>query len=160
MNLDTHYYDTKWHDRYIELVKQDDERLHPPPSMKQCIDECFRDAQSLFKGRQISVRGINMIVRVLRLFVDESHPDNNDTLNRVKTSDIFPRVWRFVRHYDLPMKLAFYEQIADIIGGSCAQGRTTRLFQFYQLHSSPDDSLFRKLASKGANKTTDQFDPL
>ena len=41
------------------------------------------------------------------------------------------------------MKIVFFEQLGDIYNGSCAQGRVTRIFQFYQIHINNKDSIYQ-----------------
>lgn len=59
---------------------------------------------------------------------------NYDNKNDIHTEDILPRTWRFVRDYDQDGQIVFFEQLIDILGGACSQGRTTRIMQFYTVN--------------------------
>lgn len=137
--LDTHYYDTKWASIYKELRQTDINLLIQPKEHSESINECFIRAKSLYNGVQLK-----QIYGVLNWFINPKDERNYDKKNNLSIADIFPRVWRFVKDYDDVSIKLFYEQIIDVIGGPCSQGRTTRMFQFYQIHMDNSDPIFKK----------------
>ena len=126
----THDYDGKLHQEYERLIKKDKREVL---GFDETLDQIFfdlkrlRDKYSKFKGDS------NTVLAGLTL-LNEDRKKNYDDKNDIRVEELLPRVWNCVKEYDDNGKFVFYEQIADIIvSGSCPQGRTTRLFQFYSL---------------------------
>ena len=74
---------------------------------------------------------------------DAEDAQNYDPVNRVHTQDLLMMCWAL--YEDHPSKeflSTLARQLREIEGGSCAQGRTTRIFQAYITHkrSLADDS--------------------
>ena len=138
-NLNTHYYDGTIGIIYKDLVKIDDNELINNISFNECLNEILNTLDN-FKDNEI-----DKILCKNTLFLFENDSKNNyDELNDIQLEDILVRTWKFIRFYEKETKLIFLEQIADIYNGSCAQGRITRIFQFYQFHINNKDSIYDK----------------
>ena len=71
---------------------------------------------------------------------------NNPDIN---VEDLLQRAWRFVKNYDSSGKNIFVEQLSEIYNsGPCAQGRTTRLYQFYYPHMDSNDYIYKLLVDE------------
>lgn len=140
---DTHFYDTKLLQSYQTLKDIDIQTLVQPPNIMVSCNQCFVAAVKLCLEGKIRKEQLKQIKYVLNLFLDTRSRDNYDSENKIHVHDIFPRVWRFATKYDEPMLLLFYEQLIDVLGGRCSQGRTTRLIQFYYIHMNPEDNLYK-----------------
>lgn len=135
---DTHYYDGKIKDLYRNMVYIDDNELDNSLTFNQCMNELFSDLNRL------SDNDIDKISCKNTLFLFENDKDNNyDNINDIHLEDILVRTWKFIKHYDDHMKIVFFEQLGDIYNGPCAQGRVTRIFQFYQIHINNKDSIYQ-----------------
>lgn len=126
----THYYDNKLYEQYINLITKDKRNIL---SFDQVLDQIFIDLKYLREKYPQFKYGSNIVLKGFRL-LNEDRKRNYDDKNNIKVEDLLPRVWNCVKNYDDNGKFIFYEQIADIIlHGSCSQGRTTRLLQFYYI---------------------------
>ena len=135
---DTHYYDGKIKSLYRRMVYIDDNELDNSLTFNQCMNELFSDLNRL------SDNDIDKISCKNTLFLFENDKDNNyDNINDIHLEDILVRTWKFIKHYDDDMKIVFFEQLGDIYNGPCAQGRVTRIFQFYQIHINNKDSIYQ-----------------
>ena len=120
LSQDVHYYDTKL-PKIPEFKGTGVERrrifIETLESMKKEL-EAFPD----LKGRVIEV-----ICIMLR---DEAN--NWDPLNGIHSEHLLTLVWNKIVTYEAAVKRMFFEQYAEILNGSCAQGRVTRIYQFYE----------------------------
>src|SRR3989338_134117 len=139
LSLDTHHYDHHLRELYKSLRDRDLHELRQPAdfesTLREILDILNSSVNDPLKEKCLSV---------LTIFVNDIE-SNRDSANDITVEDLLPRVWRFVREYELDEKMIFFEQLADVLGGRCAQGRTTRLIQFYAPHFDPVDPIYRKL---------------
>lgn len=125
---ETHDYDGHLRQRYIDLVNKD-KREHS--SFDDTLDQIFFDLKRLRDKYEQFKKGSNAVLKALTL-LNEDRKENYDSKNDIHVEELLPRVWTNVKEYDDDGKFIFYEQVADILlSGKCAQGRTTRLLQFY-----------------------------
>ena len=139
---DAHYYDTKLKEEYKRLVNIDNCFLCPPMS----FDDTIIDIQNRLNldynmNKLLDEDTINKAKTVLDLVVKD-RINNYDILNDIHFEDLLPRVWRFLKNYDSEGLVIFYEQLKEITSGSFPQGRTTRIFQFYNIHMNNKDEIF------------------
>lgn len=126
----THDYDGKLHEEYERLVKKDKREVL---GFDQVLDKIFADLKELRDKYPQFKNGSNVVLTGLRL-LNEDRKRNYDDKNDIKVEELLPRVWNCVKEFDDNGKFTFYEQITDIVlSGPCAQGRTTRLLQFYSV---------------------------
>ena len=114
----------------------DDKTLAAPPPFDECISEIRAAGKDILDGSDRK-----KLEKVLDLFISGGK-SNYDALNEIDAKELLCRVWRFVKKYE--DKLFFFEQLIDILGGKCAQGRTMRLIQFYTPHISDDDPIYKQ----------------
>jgi len=136
MQVNTHFYDTKLKELYQHMLELDNKALQKPLPLKVTVAEIRSSAHDCDRGK------LNRVLSML-----ESNDINNyDPANNIHVHDLLPRVWRFVKNYEDTARAGFYEQLIDILSGSCSQGRTTRLIQFYTGHmTTKDDEIFNKV---------------
>lgn len=126
----THDYDGKLHEEYVRLVTKDTRTVM---SFDVVLDHIFLDLKRMREKYPRFRNGANLVLYGLKL-LNEDRRSNYDDKNDIRVEELLPRVWNCVKEYDDNGKFTFYEQIADIVlSGQCAQGRTTRLLQFYQV---------------------------
>lgn len=117
--LNTHTYDGQIKEMYVLLKNLDQHYLINTLSYEQCLSEI---SQSASGGPELTSL-INQI--------KSSSYENYDATNAIHFVDILPKVWRFYRNSS--DQNLFFEQFLDISTGSCAQGRTIRMFQLYNI---------------------------
>lgn len=141
--LDTHFYDGQLHDLYQQIIS-----LTPTPisleTAYQEIAELINTSLSPTTRQQT-----HQVLNILKNDRDKSA--NYDTANRINVDHLLPLVWTKVREYDTSGKLLFLEQLREMRGGLCAQGRTTRLIQMVEIPvpSKVDESSPKILDQKG-----------
>lgn len=123
MSINTHYYDGQLRDIYAKLIAKD---TSIPPSYQNTLDEIWQVAKNLFTN-DADLKKIKEVLRVVHL----GSKSNYDPRNDINFEDLLPRTWVHVKKYDPAEQYMFFEQLTDILGGKCAQGRTTRIMQFY-----------------------------
>lgn len=131
LSLNTHDYDGKWKDQYniLKTLYFSDDL----PSFPETIQEIRNDITTFNYGNFQSFK--KNVIRCLQLFVNGSNKENVDRSNEVIVEDVLRMVWNKVKTFDNDCRFIFYEQLSDIAtNGSCAEGRTTRLMQFLDLH--------------------------
>ena len=70
----------------------------------------------------------------IKLFVIDAK-NNIDNINKIRLEILLPLVWGKVKNKDNSILYVFFEQLSDIYSsGSCPQGRTIRLIQFYKIY--------------------------
>jgi hypothetical protein len=140
ISTNTHDYDTRLRDSYQKYLVQDELELIIPDSFETVIDEIRKHANDHNKKCVID-KTINLLT---------STPNQNyDNLNIIDVQVLLPRTWRFVKLYDELGIEVFLEQLIDIVvSGPCAQGRTTRIYQFYEYHMSNRDEIYDKCVLK------------
>jgi hypothetical protein len=123
--LNTHYYDTQLRDQYKRLSERQNNNTDFL-SIPWTIDMVFGEMYS-------SLDKLNMdnTVRQMLDLLKRDNSSNYDQLNDIHTIDILTRTWYYVRKLPIEDHKMLFEQIGEIKNGTCAQGRTTRLFQIY-----------------------------
>lgn len=127
--LNTHFYDGQLHDLYQQIIS-----LTPTPvSLETAYQEIIILINTLesAKVRQQT----HQVLAILKN--DRNKSANYDTANRINVDHLLPLVWTKVREYDTSAKLLFLEQLREMRGGLCAQGRTTRLIQMIEIPVPP-----------------------
>ena len=125
--LNTHYYDKLLKDSYKQLVlKQNTETdfLSITWSVNNVFDELYNTLNLL------KLSDCTNIKNMLELIKNDT-VNNYDSLNDIHTFDILIRTWYYVRKMELEDRIMLFSQIGDIKNGTCAQGRTTRIYQIY-----------------------------
>lgn len=125
MNLDVHSYDKHLNSLYKNLTALDDKNLQVPLSLSLTLKQ-ISDKGSVLLSDTDNLK----LNKVIRLFLQDNN--NYDHHNDIDARELLQRVWRFVSKYEDTS--CFFEQLIDILNGKCAQGRTTRLMQFYTAH--------------------------
>jgi hypothetical protein len=139
--LNTHNYDRKLKNIYKPLKNDDELHLIQPISFENTIKEIV---SKIPLNRHLCKTTIRNIIKSLYLMKFDNN-NNYDNENDIHVEDILPRVWRFVQNYDDSTLDTFWEQMSEISkNGPCAQGRTTRLFQFYFIHMDSKDYIYKK----------------
>ena len=142
LSCDTHDYDTFLNDKYENFRDLDDCFLIEPMKFEECVGEIknrllFDEEIDKFINKEIK----DNCFKVLDLVLND-RKQNIDNTNKIDFEDLLPRVWRFIQHYEAQCMRVFFEQLSEILNGTCAQGRTTRIFQFYSIHMNDKDELF------------------
>jgi hypothetical protein len=124
-SLNVHSYDGLLKESFDKLTYFDTKYLKQNFSYDEAIAEIKR-----------CVIDINPKAYKILLQIENSKNTNFDPSNGIHFEDIFCRIWKFYRLIDIKsdeMK-CFFEQIADMESGLCAQGRSGgRLYQLYNI---------------------------
>lgn len=123
--LDTHYYDGKIRWKFEQLVAKQVGSIN-----QLTLDQCEIEIKELIEQKLIGIKKA-IGLKMLELLVGEI--GNWDSSNQINVHELLPLVWNIVRNYDDSGKLLFLEQLCDINGGQCPQGRVTRLLQLIEL---------------------------
>ena len=128
ISINTHAYDKIIGPLYKKYLETDSQELNKPPDFNTTVSEIrkYINVMANNKMKPYALRMLNLLVN--------NKNGNYDPKNQIHVNDLLPRTWRFIRHYEKDGIECFIEQIADISKGSCSQGRTTRIFQFYEYH--------------------------
>jgi len=121
--LNTHFYDGQLTQRYNEIKKMLD---------KECLtlNQCFNEIEELIEKSNLPLNQIKIANFMLNLLKNKN--GNYDSANKIHVHDLLPYVWTKVRDYDDSGKQLFLEQLIDIRGGTCPQGRVARLIQLVE----------------------------
>lgn len=122
LSTDTHNYDGK----LINIVNSIREKFNSEINFEESIIEIVKLCEEINYNRKLEVH------ICLKLFINDRN-SNHDNTNNVSVEDILPRLWTIIRKWDKDGKEVFLEQLADVVHGSCPQGRTTRLLQLFPL---------------------------
>jgi hypothetical protein len=128
--LNTHFYDGQLQPRYQEIVNA---ITNPIP-----LETTYQEISVLIKTLPTSPKTkqrAHQIINILK--TDSGKPANFDSRNQIHVDQLLPLVWTRVKEYDDSAKRIFIEQLAEIQGGLCPQGRTTRLIQMVELQPPP-----------------------
>ena len=145
LSSNTHSYDSLLKKNYNDLKKIDINNLVQPINFNDTINEIYSYIRNLNFNLQ-NKQAIDAII-----LIKNDQKNNYDKENDINVEDLLPRVWRFVKNYDSSGKEIFVEQLSEIYNsGPCAQGRTTRLYQFYYPHidQENDNDYIYKLLKK------------
>lgn len=139
LSNDTHSYDRIIGPLYSKYLIIDNKELHNPDSFDSVISEITNQINKLNNNiKKISA------LKSIELLTNNTN-SNYDKENHIDAQDLLKRTWRFVKHYDQDGIECFIEQLSDIMNGSCSQGRTTRIFQFYEFHMVTKDEIYDKV---------------
>ena len=142
LSCNTHDYDTFLNEKFDNYKLLDDCFLISPMEFKECVLEIKNRLEfDEDINKYISYEIKKNCFKVLDLVLDD-RKKNIDEKNKISFEDLLPRVWRFIQYYEPQCIGVFFEQLSEILNGSCPQGRTTRIFQFYSIHMNDKDELF------------------
>lgn len=115
--LNTHYYDGEFR-KFQSLIKN--------------VDQSFVDCLNEIKVESFNVDDESIKKNVLKVIdiLLINRQANYDPINDIHMEDLLPYVWSQIKNFDQSGKNVFFEQFADILSGSCPQGRITRIWQF------------------------------
>ena len=139
ISIDTHAYDTQIKDLYKNYIKDDKENLIQPKNFKITLTEIYNVIISFPYDNILhnALQTLNLIASDIK--------NNYDNLNNINFEELLPHTWRFIKYYDRTGIYLFLEQLSEIItNGPCAQGRVTRVFQFYSSHMDSKDNIYKK----------------
>jgi len=130
----THVFDGRIGKVYKACLAIDEKELIPPSPYEIVLEEMEYVLSKINIDESTRARAFSAI-QVLK----KERGRNYDNANDINIEDLLPRAWRFVRKYKLSAAIVFYEQLADMIqrkniGGTCPQGRSTRLLNMYTVH--------------------------
>ena len=132
----THDYDRKIGAFYTELLLIDNAELVEPDSPDNTIAQINKTI--------LEKPPVDTIKHQFLFFWNFLCRGVYDPINQMHSIELLCRLWRFVKYYDETGLQVFYEQIADLASGSCAQGVITRIFQFYAAHMTSKDEIYTK----------------
>ena len=142
LSCNTHDYDSFLKEKYENLKIIDDCFLNEPMEFEDCILDIKNKLTFDQELRNLMNDNlINNCFKVLDLVLSD-RKSNFDDSNKINFEELLPRVWRFINLYENQCIVVFFEQLSEILNGTCAQGRTTRIFQFYSIHMNDKDELF------------------
>ncbi len=125
-SLNTHYYDKKIGNIYRQLCVLQDNNDKYSTNIEQLFYELFQtlDAIKMNSSTKDTIRNMLNLIR-------NDKTNNYDKENDIETIDILARTWFYVKKLPLDDRKILLEQIGEIKNGTCAQGRTTRIFQIF-----------------------------
>ncbi len=123
LDLNTHKNDGPLGILYHKLIL--DDLITILPSFEESIEQI-----EIWLSESLIANKIN-IYRTIELFkIDKKN--NYDDLNQINVEELLPRVINIVKNYDSTGRDLFLIVLGEIMElGSCSQGRTTRLLNFY-----------------------------
>ena len=132
----THYYDGKLRKMWFEMRPMLIEKYLP-----NCLsfDNTIEEIEQWLNRKYFNVKRIGRARRALRI-LRSYRRSNFDVRNDINVEELLPILWIKVKDQE-DIHNTFYEQLCDITGGSCSQGRSTRLFQFLFLFDLPSEIL-------------------
>ena len=131
--LNTHFYDGQLHPRFVEIQTI----IKNPLSLDQTYKEIALLIDNKLKQKPKQRQQAMMILQ--RLQTDRGKSANHDQKNHIHVDQLLPLVWTCVKEYDESGQSLFLEQLIEIQGGMCPQGRTARLLQMVELPSLDND---------------------
>lgn len=116
MSLSTHAYDGKLDKNITEGLAASD---------TAALEELRRlaDVHCPQRIRADAIRALNLMIK--------GAGNNYDTSDGLQAEDLAAGILEIIRGSDLLDEWYIWEQIADIMGGTCPQGRVKRLYQVY-----------------------------
>ncbi|CAF1274530.1 unnamed protein product [Adineta ricciae] len=156
-SCNTHSYDGKLREKWFEIRPMLIEKYLP-----HCLsfDDTLKDIERWLDRKYFNVKRIGRARRSLRILTTHRRT-NFDTRNDIDVEELLPILWNQVKK-QADIHDTFYEQLCDITGGSCSQGRSTRLFQFLFLFDLPIETSTnndeQKDSSEIVKKTDEQND--
>ena len=121
----THDYDGTLREKWFAMRPMLLEKYLP-----RCLsfDKTINEMEEWLDRKYFNVKRIGRARRALNILRSERR-SNFDSRNEIDVEELLPLLWSQVKSED-DMHDTLYEQLCDIPGGSCSQGRSTRLFQF------------------------------
>ena len=134
-SCNTHAYDGQLREKWFQMRPMLLEKYLP-----QCVsfDDTLKEIEQWLDRKYFNVKRIARARRSLRILATQ-RKGNFDSRNDIDVEELLPILWDKVRNQN-DIHDTFYEQLCDITGGSCSQGRSTRLFQFLFLFDLPSDA--------------------
>lgn len=122
-----------------EMDKHDNLYLSPPSSLVDTLREMIEDTEKL------NVTNNFNFAPVLAILAKIEHLNPIDKKNGFKIQEILPKVWRFVKHYNMMNKIMFYDTLASISTTNNATLIGATLIMFYVPHIKNTDQIYHKL---------------
>jgi hypothetical protein len=131
-SCNTHDYDGQLREKWFQMRSMLIDRYLP-----QCLsfDETIKEIEQWLDKKYFNVKRIGRARRSIKILTSQRR-GNFDSRNDIDVEELLPILWDKVKNQD-DLHDTFYEQLCDITGGSCSQGRSTRLFQFLFLFDLP-----------------------
>lgn len=129
LDLNTHSYDGRLGDLYRSLKKREDDG---ETVSRLTMEESFHIIDNWINDSTLSNKDKQAARITIKLIEQGKKKDNYDSKNKIDVNDLLPRVVKIVKTYEksgIDVFLKTFSEIKQL--GSCAQGRTTRLLQFY-----------------------------
>jgi hypothetical protein len=144
----THDYDGKLRDKWFQMRPILIEKYLP-----NCLSftDTIRQIEEWLDKKYYNVKRIGRARRSIRILTSQRQ-SNFDSRNDIDVEELLPILWDKVKNQE-DIHDTFYEQLCDITGGSCSQGRSTRLFQFLFLFDLPTNT------EEESEKTTTENPP-
>ncbi|CAF1454796.1 unnamed protein product [Adineta steineri] len=134
-SCNTHDYDGKLREKWFEirsiLIKE---------YLPNCLsfDDTIKEMEQWLDKKYSNVKRIGRARRSIKILTTQRQ-SNFDSKNDIDVEELLPILWNKVKNQE-DIHDTFYEQLCDITGGSCSQGRSTRLFQFLFLFDLPSET--------------------
>jgi len=152
-SCNTHDYDGELREKWFEMRPMLIEKYLP-----NCLsfDDTIKQIEEWLDRKYYNVKRIGRARRSIRILTTQ-RKSNFDYRNDIDVHELLPILWDKVKNQE-DIHDTFYEQLCDITGGSCSQGRSTRLFQFLFLFDLPTNTeqitTEQQLTNKDLPKTT------
>ena len=138
VSVHTHSYDGKLK-HYKTWMEEDKKQVSWLLSNTLSFEKALAECKIENDKRECSTDKKARTAHCLLLFASKT--GNYDPTSDLSVEMVFPVIWAAIR--SLPSRIpekdcfitkeGFFEQLADVIQGSCAQGRVTRLLNYYSL---------------------------
>jgi hypothetical protein len=134
-SCNTHDYDGKLREKWFEMRPMLIEKY-----LSNCLsfDDTIKQIEEWLEKKYFNVKRIGRARRSIRILTSQ-RTSNFDSRNDIDVEELLPILWDRVKNQE-DIHDTFYEQLCDITGGSCSQGRSTRLFQFLFLFDLPTNT--------------------
>jgi len=134
-SCNTHDYDGKLREKWFEMRPILIEKYLP-----NCLsfEDTIKQIEEWLDKKYFNVKRIGRARRSIRILTSQ-RKSNFDSRNDIDVEELLPILWDKVKNQE-DIHDTFYEQLCDITGGSCSQGRSTRLFQFLFLFDLPTNT--------------------
>jgi hypothetical protein len=134
-SCNTHDYDGKLREKWFEMRSILIEEYLP-----NCLsfDDTIKEIEQWLDKKYFNVKRIGRARRSIKILTSQ-RKSNFDSRNDIDVEELLPILWDKVKKQE-DIHDTFYEQLCDITGGSCSQGRSTRLFQFLFLFDLPSET--------------------
>ena len=131
-SCNTHDYDGKLREKWFQMRPMLLEKYLP-----NCLsfDDTIAEIEEWLDKKYYNVKRIGRARRSIKILTSQRR-GNFDSRNEIDVEELLPILWNQVKSHE-DIHDTFYEQFCDITGGSCSQGRSTRLFQFLFLFDLP-----------------------